>query len=123
MKRLVYIISILLLIALTVSSCAKAPTVEISEDGYWVINGEKTDVLAKGEKGDTGEKGEKGDPGKGIVSIALVKEAGRQKQYKVTYTEGQPYFFIVTDGADGVSATHSWDGTTLIGHPTSERFS
>ncbi len=36
------------------------PTVSISEDGYWVINGEKTDVKAQGDKGD---KGDKGDPG------------------------------------------------------------
>ncbi|MCI9031021.1 MAG: hypothetical protein HFK09_00655 [Clostridia bacterium] len=41
----------------------------IGEDGYWYVNGEKTDVLAKGEKGDKGETGatgatgEKGDAG------------------------------------------------------------
>lgn len=51
----------------------ETPTIEISEDGYWVINGEKTEVKAQGEKGDKGEKGdtgaqgpqgEKGEPGK-----------------------------------------------------------
>ena len=42
------------------------PTVEISDDGFWIINGEKTTVKAQGEKGDTGlqgEHGEKGDKG------------------------------------------------------------
>lgn len=34
------------------------PTIEISDDGYWIINGEKTDVSAKGEKGDKGDKGD-----------------------------------------------------------------
>ena len=29
-------------------------TVEISEDGYWVINGEKTDVKAQGGDGEKG---------------------------------------------------------------------
>ena len=33
------------------------PTVEISGDGYWVINGEKTDVKAVGEDGEDGEDG------------------------------------------------------------------
>ena len=31
------------------------PTVKISEDGYWVINGEKTDVKARGEDGKDAE--------------------------------------------------------------------
>ena len=48
------------------------PTIEINEDGYWVINGQATNVKAEGEKGDTGaqgpagpagEKGDKGDKG------------------------------------------------------------
>ena len=41
-------------------------SVSISEDGYWIVNGTKTDIPvtgAKGDKGDTGEKGEKGDTG------------------------------------------------------------
>lgn len=54
---------------------AVAPTVEISEDGYWVINGEKTEVKAVGQdgapgkdgedgaKGDKGDKGDKGETG------------------------------------------------------------
>jgi len=43
-----------------------AATIEISEDGFWVINGTKTDTPARGEKGDKGDKGdqgEKGEPG------------------------------------------------------------
>ena len=31
------------------------PTISISEDGFWVINGEKTDVRAEGKKGDKGD--------------------------------------------------------------------
>ena len=33
----------------------KTPTIEISQDGYWVINGEKTDVLAGGSNGSSDE--------------------------------------------------------------------
>lgn len=77
MKRLILILALTLSLIFTFASCsADAPTIEISEDGYWVINGEKTDVKAEGtqgpagEKGDTGvqgpagEKGEQGIPGK-----------------------------------------------------------
>ena len=31
----------------------ETPTVEIDEDGYWVINGEKTDIKAKGDFGES----------------------------------------------------------------------
>ena len=36
---------------------------EIDEDGYWVIGGNKTDVLAKGVKGDDGKNGSDGKAG------------------------------------------------------------
>ena len=39
------------------------PTIEISDDGYWVINGEKTDIPAEGDKGDKGDKGDQGEQG------------------------------------------------------------
>ncbi len=72
MKKIISIMLLLLLMVLPLASCTSAPTIHISEDGYWVINGEKTNILAQGEKGDKGdtgaqgaqgEKGDKGDPG------------------------------------------------------------
>ena len=39
------------------------PTITISEDGFWVINGTKTEYLAIGQDGAQGEKGDKGDKG------------------------------------------------------------
>ncbi len=41
----------------------QTPTIEISEDGYWVINGEKTDVKAEGQDGEPGKDGEDGEDG------------------------------------------------------------
>ena len=54
-KKTVAMFDVILLsviaIIVTLGSCAgSTPTIEINEDGYWVINGETTDVLAKGEK-------------------------------------------------------------------------
>ena len=42
----------------------KDASVSISEDGYWVINGSKTDVPVTGNKGDKGDSGENGKDGK-----------------------------------------------------------
>ena len=101
---------------------------DVPENGFVIINTgfvndeDNAKLFIKGKtqynyltdlSGAQGIKGERGDPGRGIVSITLEKEDGKQKQYKVTYTEGPPYYFIVTNGSDGVSATHSWNGTTL----------
>ena len=38
-------------------------SITISEDGYWVINGVKTDVIARGQNGKDGEDGEDGEDG------------------------------------------------------------
>ena len=40
------------------------PTVEISEDGYWIINGEKTEHKAIGKDGQNGKDGKDGVDGK-----------------------------------------------------------
>ena len=41
----------------------KTPTIEISDDGYWVINGEKTNVKAEGKDGVDGADGIDGENG------------------------------------------------------------
>ena len=58
MKRILCTIALILALVCVVASCNKSPEITISEDGYWVINGEKTDVKAQGEKGDKGDKGD-----------------------------------------------------------------
>ncbi len=67
-RKILIALALMLAMVLTFASCNKTQTadISISEDGYWVINGEKTDVKAQGEKGDQGEQGiqgEKGDKG------------------------------------------------------------
>ena len=42
----------------------KTPTITISEDGYWVINGEKTNYKAIGTDGKDGADGKDGTDGK-----------------------------------------------------------
>ena len=63
------------------------PIPEVGEDGYWYVNGEKMDSLARGPqgeigpqgprgqqglKGDQGDKGDTGDPGKDGLPATIV---------------------------------------------------
>ena len=73
------------------------PTLEISEDGYWVINGQKTNVKATGEQGAQGPKGgqgiqgEQGNDGVGIATINTSLEVDGSIQYLImeyTMTDG-----------------------------------
>ena len=63
MKKLLCLIMTVLALSLLLVSCAGGekgdkgqdgvtPTIEISDDGYWVINGEKTAVKAEGKDGE-----------------------------------------------------------------------
>ena len=83
------------------------PTVEISEDGYWIINGIKTDIKAtgidnsQGPQGEQGEKGDTGADGVGIQNIELVSSDNNVDTYKITYTNNTVTTFTVTNGVNG----------------------
>ena len=57
MKKILCAFAIIIALVCIFTACniAQSPTISISDDGYWVINGEKTDVKAKGDKGDKGD--------------------------------------------------------------------
>ena len=78
---------------------AEAPTITINKDGYWVINGQLTNVLARGtqgEKGDKGDPGEKGDTG----ATGATGATGEKGDKGDTGATG-------ADGADGKTPTIS----------------
>ena len=80
------------------------PIITISEDGYWVVDGEKTTTLAQGPKGDQGEQGpagQDGENGRGIQSIECTSSNGNVDIYTITYTDGTTSTFTVTNGVDG----------------------
>ena len=77
-QRIIFLALItMLLMTLTIglTSCSElkgedgkdglTPTIEISQDGYWVINGEKTNVKAEGKDGKDGKDGIDGKDGGG----------------------------------------------------------
>ena len=71
MKKVILIVLSILTcfyMAIGLTACGKdgqsnTPTIEIGSDGYWYINGTKTDYKANGEQGEKGDKGDKGDSG------------------------------------------------------------
>lgn len=79
----------------------KTPTVEISEDGYWVINGVKTDVKAQGEKGD---KGDTGAQGVGIKSV----EFDENRNLLITFTDNSTQTVEIPEKEEHVHSFGEW---------------
>ena len=67
------------------------PTIEISEDGYWVINGVKTEYKAVGKEGATGQDGKPGSEGKpGNDGVGIDKvEFDDNGDLLITFTDGR----------------------------------
>ena len=71
MKKVILIVLSILTcfcIAIGLTACSKngqstPPTIEIGSDGYWYINGTKTEYKANGEQGEQGEQGKQGEKG------------------------------------------------------------
>lgn len=83
------------------------PTVTISEDGYWVINGVKTFYKALGEDGKDGQDGENGADGK-APTIEISSDGywiinGVKTEYKAIGKDG-------IDGDDGKDGQDGEDG-------------
>lgn len=76
----------------------ESPTITISDDGYWVINGVKSNVKATGQKG---EDGQKGKDGVSIQNIEKTSTSGSVDTYTITYSDGSTSTFKVTNGVDG----------------------
>lgn len=90
------------------------PVITISNDGYWVVDGEKTTTLAQGPKGDQGEPGK---DGVSITSIAKTGTDGNVDTYTITYSDGSKSYFTVTNGVNGsqgIQGEPGKDGHTPI---------
>lgn len=84
----------------------RTPTISISEDGYWVIDGVKSTTLAQGVKGDTGEKGDSGEPG-----TKWIYDKGNPIDLNKTSNKGD--FYFDTDNGNVFTYTNStWNYVT-----------
>ena len=111
-KLLLIVLSILtcFCMAIGLTACGKdgqsnAPTIEIGSDGYWYINGTKTDYKASGEKGEQGEKGDKGDKGDSGEQ-GEKGDSGEKGSDGVNGSDGKDG----KDGVDGVNGSNGKDG-------------
>lgn len=87
----------------------ESPTITISDDGYWVINGVKSNVKATGQKG---EEGQKGQDGVSIQNIEKTSTSGSVDTYTITYSDGSTSTFKVTNGVDGSQGIQGVKGDT-----------
>lgn len=84
----------------------RTPTISISEDGYWVIDGVKSTTLAQGVKGDTGDKGDSGEPG-----TKWIYDQGNPIDLGKTSNPGD--FYFDTDNGNVFTYTNStWNYVT-----------
>ena len=74
------------------------PTIEISSDGFWIINGEATEIKAVGVDGKNGTDGQ---DGLSIKSVAKTSSDGLIDTYTITYSDDTTITFTVTNGARG----------------------
>ncbi|MDO4180186.1 MAG: PL29 family lyase N-terminal domain-containing protein [Bacteroidales bacterium] len=99
--------------------------IEIKEDGYWYIDGVKTEYKAQGEKGDKGDQGEKGDKGEigGVTPVYYypgVSAAEDGYWVKVTVAEDGTETKTVTNikwaasGSSATGVTALWSNKSLI---------
>ena len=69
------------------------PTISINADGYWVINGEVSNIKAAGENGTAGATGATGATGNGIKEISVVYEYDNDGTewgvFTITYTNSE----------------------------------
>ena len=94
------------------------PTIEISEDGYWVINGTKTEYKAIGVDGIPGIDGDDGAPGENGIdgetpTVEISEDGywvinGTKTEYKAIGVDGTPGI----DGDDGAPGENGIDGVT-----------
>lgn len=84
----------------------ESPTITISDDGYWVINGVKSNVKA------AGEEGQKGKDGVSIQNIEKTSTSGSVDTYTIIYSDGSTSTFKVTNGVDGSQGIQGVKGDT-----------
>lgn len=55
-------------------------------------------------------EGTSGADGNGIASITLISTVGLDKTYRISFTDGSHFDYVVSDGADGTNGTNGTNG-------------
>ena len=85
------------------------PNITISDDGYWEIEGEKTNTKALGEDGAQGPQGPQGEPGENGIS-PTVTATEIENGYRITIKDKNgSQTFDIHNGKDGTGASVTVD--------------
>lgn len=100
MKRtLAYLLIVALLVSVAYAMCAcKQNSIEISQDGYWIINGVKTETRALAQDGNDGNDG-----ANGITPTIEIDDDG---YWVINGTKTD----VIAKGADGKDGNNGTDG-------------
>ncbi|MDR1917371.1 MAG: collagen-like protein, partial [Christensenellaceae bacterium] len=79
------------------------PTISINAGGYWVINGETTQVRAVGATGPAGRNVES-------IEKTGTSEDGLTDTYTITYSDETTETFTITNGTNGTNGAPGADG-------------
>jgi hypothetical protein len=90
---------------------AKASVVNVGNETNAVLNF----VIPKGN---TGEAGARGETGNGVKDVKLIEQNGKNKKYRMTFTDGTYYDYQVLDGADGKEGASGKAATVDVGQVT-----
>lgn len=58
-------------------------------------------TIPKGAKGDTGDTGSTGPQGVSVTGVALQSTVGLDKTYRMSFSDGTYFDYVVSDGTDG----------------------
>ena len=105
----------------TIYSTIGIPNNSIGKNGDWAFDTSSNSyvyyksagawALVNSNKGSQGVPGETGDTGNGIDNIALISTIGKEKTYRITYTDTTTFDYVVTDGNDGIDGLDiTWKG-------------
>ena len=96
---------------------AAAPTIEIDKDGYWVINGVKTDVKATGDAGDKGSEGADGrevEFRKGTTHIQWRYKGEADSAWKDLISIKELQGAAGSNGSNGTNGEDGKDGREVV---------
>ena len=101
--------AVIVIISMFLTACGEnIPTIEINDEGFWVINGENTGISAKGENGKDGLNGIDGKDG-ADGSNGIDGKDGADGTNGIDGKDGVDGTNGI-DGKDGVDGTNGIDG-------------
>ena len=96
---------------------AVAPTIEISKDGYWVINGDKTNIKATGINGTNGSMGADGrevEFRKGTTHIQWRYKGESDSAWKDLISISELQGVAGSNGTNGTNGEDGKDGREVV---------